>query len=202
MGLTRVQVKKITYDNFAKEYQNKFNSPIITFENYSKVMIGIQKENKNAKASLVLDKKVFSAEAITLVEKIRDLLNSSTDEKSLRINFKAAEKMVLLENRVSLNEKKLFSTKLDFLQEIAFEDSKSGRVKDVTAGPKCKWYQWGCVFYMSTAQVGVLFAIWAANDLLGNYELSMLVSEYGLNYIAECCGFCNCSCPDGCPNWL
>jgi hypothetical protein len=196
-------LEKKDFDKFANEYETKFKSPMaFTFEKYSKGMQRLTMENNEARMSLTLDDKVFSKDAISLVEKIRDLLNNSGDEKSFEKNFKEARKLILENNKISANEKKLFTIKLDFLKEIASTSTSNARLKNITEGPKCKWYQWGCVFYMTTAQVAVIFSIWAANDSLGNYQLSLLVSEYGLDYIAECCGFCGCNCPDGCPRWV
>jgi hypothetical protein len=195
-------IDKIAYNEILEEHQKKLQSELpINFEKYSELINNIKENNKKAKTEFDLDKKVFSSEAISTVEKIRDLLNTSTDEKSLRKNFKDTKELIFI-TKLSSNEKKFFSIRLDLLQEIAFQESASGKIKGTNAGPKCKWYQWGCVFFMTTAQVGVIFAYWAANDLLGNSALSALVAEYGLDYIAECCGFCNCTCPDGCPSYF
>lgn len=195
--------QKKDFDLFVSKYENSFNERFeLSYENYSKGMNSLMEKQKKGKISMKINEDFISKEAILLVEKIRDILNESVDEKSFLNHLKTSELLISENKEVNSNEKKFLIINLEFIKYHALNEDSNARVYGVTSTkPKCKWYQWGCVFATHTAQFAAIFSFWAFNDLMGSV-LSILVSEHGLLYVTQCCGWCNCECPAGCPSFI
>lgn len=131
-------------------------------------------------------------------EKIKIELEKGQDLESFLNSYETSKSLIVSSTEVDFSERELIKFNLEVVKVLAVEEYKSS-ARIVSTKPKCKWYQWACVFYMSTAQLHVLASFQLFN---GTYELDELVSAYSLAYIAQCCGFCGCSCKDGCPRFL
>lgn len=130
-----------------------------------------------------------------LTEQIKTELEKAQDAGTFLQSYETSKMLISASNKVDASEKELIKFNLEVVKTIAMEDyTRNGR--SINADAKCKWYQWACVFYVTSTQAHLLLAIWFANQTTA---LQVYVAAYGIDYIAQCCGFCGCTCPSGCP---
>lgn len=185
------------YNRVSVDVFKKFNVKLSSRE---KMLEGLQQiknqalDGKNARTK----SGDLSQAGQLLNEKIKIELEKGQDLESFLNSYETSKSLIVSSTEVDFSERELIKFNLEVVKVLAVEEYKSS-ARIVSTKPKCKWYQWACVFYMSTAQLHVLASFQLFN---GTYELDELVSAYSLAYIAQCCGFCGCSCKDGCPRFL
>jgi hypothetical protein len=189
--------KEGAYNKVKTDIHNRFNS---TIGSRKKLLEGVQRAQSNiiGGENLRSTDSGMSEAGQALVEKIRNELAKAFNKDSFFQSYETSKELIAKIKDISEAEKGLVKFNLEVIKTIAMDDYvKNGRL--ASSKPKCKWHQWACVFYMSTAQLHVLALFQLFN---GTYELDNLVSTYSIAYIAQCCGFCGCSCKDGCPRFL
>jgi hypothetical protein len=191
--------KETVYASMMSEYKQEFGQKNnMLYTDFIKLRKRLENEVSNGRNQAVLDTNFFSKAEIVLIENIRDELNTPKNEDELRVKLETCKKLINTNSQLSENQKHLLLFQLKVMEQVAFSTTSQANAK-ISGGliyPTCKWWQRGCVFYVSTAQLPVLIIIAIANQYT---ELSALVAEFGINYIAQCCGFCGCNCPSGCP---
>jgi hypothetical protein len=195
-ALYKNHYSKDIFDKYVKEYQVKYNQKIEI--SYDEFMIGMKTFSNNIQNGRINNElvKVFSNEAIKAVERIRDELEKSQNEEEFYKNVAFCKEFLSKNTLISENEQKYLIYQLELVVRLTSENEKKERQKDINGGYTCNWWKSACVFYTSVTQLPLLLAIYYANQ---NTPLEVYVASYGINYIAACCGFCGCNCPDGCP---
>ena len=188
-----------SYFKLQKTLKEMYGVEIINYSTFSDGL-EIIKSNLKESNSIKEGMSKYSLEGQYLIAEIRNLLSASVDENTFISAVQKSQDLIYSSNLESSFERDLILSNLNVVQRLALEEEEklgleNGRI--LSTSPKCKWYQWGCVFYMSSAQLPVLLAFYLINQYS---PLAILVAEYGINYIAQCCGWCYCECPLGCPS--
>jgi hypothetical protein len=193
---------KDVFEKVVSDTEKKFNQKIsISYNEFISARKQFVSDLKSGKMSQQLDDKVYSNEAIKIMDNIRALFEKVTNGDELKQTFKLVKQQISDNIKMSSNEKRLFMFKVSSVEKMALESisNSNTRTKDINdLSPSCSWWKWGCVIFVSLNYPHILIGIWIAN--LGS-PLELYVQDFGLDYIASCCGFCGCNCPAGCPTY-
>ena len=125
-------------------------------------------------------------------------MDSAKNPEEVPAKFLECEQLVN-NSSLSNNEKSLIKFQLSSIKALAAETAlakaKGGNnLRNGSTETSCRWYQWGYVFYFSTAGFSYVFIFYFLNPQLWPIISSL---DGDISYIAKCC-FCGCDCDIPC----